>query len=194
MKKKIYNDEELIEGLRKGDDAVLNFLYKNYYGTVKSMVQKTSGNEDQARDIFQEVIIVIYNKLQDNKFEITSSFFTFFYAVINNTWLNYRKINKKNPLGHAIDFNDEIGVDLLNDEIELLAKKAIRSQLFNTYFKQLTKGCQNLLRLFLTDTNAEEIARKLDLKSANYVRKRKSNCLSTLIEKIRKDSKFKELI
>lgn len=194
MKKKTYNDEELIEGLRKGDDAVLNFLYKNYYGTVKSIVQKSSGNEDQARDIFQEVIIVIYNKLQDNKFEITSSFFTFFYAVINNTWLNYRKINKKNPLGYAIDFNDEIGVDLLNDEIELIAKKAIRSQLFNTYFKQLTKGCQTLLELFLTDTSAEEIARKLDLKSANYVRKRKSNCLSTLIEKIRMDSKFKELI
>jgi len=194
VKKKTYNDEELIEGLRKGEDAVLNFLYKNYFGAVKRIVQKSSGNDDQARDIFQEVIIVIYNKLQDNKFEITSSFFTFFYAVVNKTWLNYRKINRKNPLGYAIDYNDEIGEDPANQEVELLARKALRNQLFFTYFKQLTKGCQKLLQLFLTETSAEEIAIKLDLKNANYVRKRKSNCLETLMEKIKEDWKFKELI
>ncbi|MBN1651916.1 MAG: sigma-70 family RNA polymerase sigma factor, partial [Bacteroidales bacterium] len=168
--------------------------YKNYYRTVKRIVQKSSGNEDQARDIFQEVIIVIYNKLQDNKFEITSSFFTFFYGVINKIWLNYRKLNSKNPLGYAIDFNDEIGVDSSNQEVEILARKALRNQLFYTYFRQLTMGCQEILQLFLVETNADKIAQILDLKNANYVRKRKANCLETLLNKIRKDWKFKELI
>jgi len=194
VEKKRYNDEELIEGLRQGDDKILNFLYKNYYGIVRSMVLKTSGNEDQARDIFQEVIIVIYNKLQNNKFKITSSFFTFFYAVMKNTWLNYRKVSKKNPLGFAYNLNDEISFDKHVDEIELLTTRALRNQLFMAHFKQLTVGCQSILRLFMTDHSAEDIALKLDLKSANYVRKRKSNCLSTLIERIRKDSIFKELI
>ncbi|MDA3906289.1 MAG: sigma-70 family RNA polymerase sigma factor [Bacteroidales bacterium] len=193
MKKNKYNDEEIIEGLRQGNDNVLNFLYKNYYGVVRNMVLKSSGNEDQARDIFQEVIIVIYNKLQDSKFKITSSFFTFFYAVIKITWLNYRKLNMKNPLGYAKDYNDEIGSQVAADDIEILAAQAIRNNLFTTYFKQMTEGCQKILKFYLAEYKAEDIALELGLKSANYVRKRKSECLKLLIEKIRKDALYKEL-
>jgi len=193
VKKKRYNDEELIEGLRQGNDAVLNFLYKNYYGVVRGMVLKSYGNEDQARDIFQEVIIVIYNKLQDSNFKITSSFFTFFYAVIKNTWLDYRKLSLKNPLIYAKDYSDEIGVGIEIDQVEVLATKAIRLGLFNTYFKELADGCQQILSLFRAEYKAEEIANELGFKSANYVRKRKSECLKILIQKIRKDPIFKEL-
>lgn len=194
VKKKRYNDKEIIEGLRQGNDDVLNFLYKTYYGVVRSLVLKSYGNEEQARDIFQEVIIVIYNKLQDSNFKITSSFFTFFYAVIKNTWLNFRKMNKTNPLGYAKDYTDDIGVDVEFDEVELLATRALRSNLFYTYFKQLTEGCQRILQFYMADFNADEIAIKLDLKSGNYVRKRKSDCMKTLIEKIKKDTVFKELL
>lgn len=194
VKKERYNDSEIIEGLRQGNDDVLNFLYENYYGAVRSLVLKSYGNEEQARDIFQEVIIVIYNKLQDSNFKITSSFFTFFYAVIKNTWLNFRKLNKINPLGNARDYNDEMGVAVDFDEVELLTTRALRSNLFYTYFKQLTEGCQRILQFFMADYSAEEIATELDLKSGSYVRKRKSDCLKTLIEKIRKDTVFKELL
>jgi len=40
----------------------------------------------------------------------------------------------------------------------------------------------------------KEIAVKMNLKSGAYVRKRKSECLKLLIEKIRKDTLFKELL
>lgn len=194
VKKKRYNDDEIVEGLRQGDDAVLNFLYKNYYQVVRKQVLGSYGSEEQARDIFQEVIIVIYNKLQESNFKITSSFFTFFYAVIKYTWLNYRVVNKRNPLGKAVNFNDEIGADLISDDVEELALKALRNNLVNKHINQMTDGCQEILKHFMAELTAEEIANELELKSAGYVRKRKSDCLSTLIERIRKDSLFKELI
>lgn len=192
VKKRRYNDEEIIEGLRQGSDDVLNFLYKNYYGAVRSLVLNSYGCEEQARDIFQEVIIVIYNKLQDSNFKITSSFFTFFYAVVKITWLDFRKMKKTNPLGNALDYNEGIGVDV--EEVELLATRALRSNLFYTYLKQLKESCRKILELSMAEYNAEEIAAKMDLKSGGYVRKRKSECLKILIEKIRKDTVFKELL
>lgn len=192
VKKRRYNDEEIIEGLRQGSDNVLNFLYKNYYGSVRSLVLNSYGSEEQARDIFQEVIIVIYNKLQDSNFKITSSFFTFFYAVVKNTWLDFRKMKKTNPLGNALDYNEGIGIDV--EEVELLATRALRSNLFYRYLKQLKESCQKILELSMADYSAEEIAAKMDLKSGAYVRKRKSECLKILIEKIRKDTVFKELL
>lgn len=193
MKKKRYNDEELIEGLRQGDDAVLNFLYKNYYGVVLGMILKSYGNEDHARDIFQEVIIIIYSRLQDDDFKITSSFFTFFYAVIKNTWSDYRRLGWKNPLFYAKDYKDEIGVGIEIDQVEALSAEALRLVLFNKHLKELAKSCQQILNLLIAEYIPEEIANELGFKSANYVNKRKSECLKILIEKIRNDEIYKKL-
>lgn len=194
VKKKRYNDDELIEGLRQGDDAVLNFLYKNYYGVVQSLVCSSKGSEEQARDIFQEVIIVIYNKLQDSNFKITSSFFTFFYAVIKYTWRDFRVVNKRNPISNSIDFNDEIGDKLIRDDVEEMALSVLKNNLLNTHLVKLSKDCQEVLHYYREDYSSKEIAVKLDLKSAGNARKRKSNCLKTLMESIRKDALFKELL
>jgi len=138
VKKERYNDREIIEGLRHGNDNVLNFIYKNYYGAVRNLVLNSFGSEEQARDIFQEVIIVIYNKLQDSNFKITSSFFTFFYAVVKNTWLDFRKRKKTNPIDYALDFNDEIDVN--SDDISFLATRALQNNLFNSCLKQLSEN------------------------------------------------------
>jgi len=194
VKKKRYTDEELIEGLRHGEDDVLHYLYEHYFKVFRNYVLKSYGSEEEARDIFQEVVVVIYNKLQKSNFKITSSFFTFFYAVFKNTWLNYRKLSKKNPLINSADFSDEINRGVDAEEIEEIAYKALKSKLVFKYFSELTEGCQKLLNYFLADYSTEEIARELDFKSTNYVRKRKSICLSTLIEKIKKDALFKELL
>jgi RNA polymerase sigma factor (sigma-70 family) len=194
VNKKRYTDAEIIEGLKIGNDAILNFLYKNYYGAVRSLVLKSYGTEEQAKDIFQEVIIVIYNKLQKSDFKITSSFFTFFYAVIRISWLNYGKTKKQNPITFAKDFNDDLDGSLDKDELESLANKALRSNLVQSYLRKMSDGCQIILRFFLADYSSEEIAIELGLKSAGYVRKRKSKCLEQLIEDIRKDAVFKELL
>lgn len=194
MKKDSYSDEEIINGLREGTDKVLNYLYKNYYGAVRNLVFKTNGTEEQARDLFQEVIIVVYNKLQDSNFKLTSSFFTFFYAVIKYSWLDFRKTNKRNPLENAIDFANGESNDPFSSEIEDLGLKAVKNNLFKAYFDKLPNNCQFILRLSLADYSAEEIAIELNYASSNIVRKQKSKCLTTLIERIKKDPIFKELI
>lgn len=194
VKKERYIDEELIEGLRAGEDATLKFLYKNYFEAVKKFILKTHGTEEQAQDIFQEVIIVIYNKLQNGNFKITSSFFTFFYAVVKNTWLDFRKMKAKNPLGYALEFNDELDASLGFDDLELLSREVIKSNLFDKHFKKLSDSCQKLLTYVIADYKAEEIANELGFKSANYVGKRKWECLDKLIEGIKNDSVFEELI
>ena len=40
-----------------------------------------NGNEDDAKDIFQESIIVLYEKVKAGKFELSSKLKTFIYSV-----------------------------------------------------------------------------------------------------------------
>jgi RNA polymerase sigma factor (sigma-70 family) len=194
VKKRRYKDDEIIDGLRSGNDAILNFIYENYYGVVQKLVRKSFGTESQARDLFQEVIIVIYTKLQTGSFKITSSFFTFFYAVAKYTWLDYRKIKYKNPLRNSTGYHDVWQIDEETEQVEVLALMALRNKLFFKHFNALSETCQTMLRLSMADYSSDEIAIELELKNVTYVRKRRSDCLQFLIEMMKKDAVFKELL
>ena len=65
--------------------------------------------------------------------------------------------------------------------------------LFRAYFNELNKSCKRILRLFLNKISYEEIAKILNLKSAEVVRRRKYRCKESLIEKIKKDSRYLEI-
>ena len=63
-----YIEESLLEGIRLHDSDTLEYIYKKFYPSVKAFVNSNSGNDDDARDIFQEAIIVIYRKVNDESF------------------------------------------------------------------------------------------------------------------------------
>ena len=59
------SDQEILAGLRKRDNRVLQFIYKNSFNPVKQLVLHNAGSENDAEDIFQEALIVIFKKLRD---------------------------------------------------------------------------------------------------------------------------------
>ena len=50
-------DEEIIVGLRKRDNRVLQYIYKNSFNAVKQLVVHNAGSDSDAEDIFQEALI-----------------------------------------------------------------------------------------------------------------------------------------
>ncbi len=61
-----YSDEQILKGILRHDNLILQYIYKEYYYKVSFFIKKNQGNEDDANDIFQEAIIVIYRKLKEN--------------------------------------------------------------------------------------------------------------------------------
>ena len=62
-----YSNEELLNGILRNDNVILQHIYKNYYYKVNLYINKNSGNDDDANDIFQEAIIVVYRKLLETQ-------------------------------------------------------------------------------------------------------------------------------
>ena len=56
------NEKETFERICKGDEKALEFLYKKYYRMMTKMVITNSGTEEEARDIYQEALIVFWQK------------------------------------------------------------------------------------------------------------------------------------
>ena len=82
------SDEEIIAGIRKRDNRVLHYIYKNAFAPVKQLILHNAGSETDAEDIFQEALIVIFKKLRaEEDFEINAAFSTYIYSIARLLWL-----------------------------------------------------------------------------------------------------------
>ncbi len=195
MKKENYSSVEILSGIRNGNHTILNYVYNKYFDSIKNLVSSKNGSEELAHDVFQEALIVIYKKSQEEGFRINqSSFFTYFYAVCKISLFNIYNRDSKELLIHSVELNEtnEIAGDL-NDNHKLLIA-GLKEQLFHKYIHKISKTCFDILQLVMKGFTSDTIADNLKMSSAAYVRKKKRICLRTLIEMIKKDPKSNELL
>ncbi len=82
-------DFELIEKFLKGDESAFNLLVKRHQEKIYMLARRMLGNHLDADEVVQEVLMVIYKKLNTFKFE--SSFSTWLYRITMTRSLNFIK-------------------------------------------------------------------------------------------------------
>lgn len=186
------SDEEIVAGLRKRDNRVLQYIYKNTFNPVKQLILNNAGSENDAEDIFQDALIIVFKKLkEDQKFVLTSAFTTYIYSISRLLWLkNLRNIKK-------------IEIDPLNRDLEEkiefeppspVQDQDLRMAIYQRTLLQIPEDCQNILRLTAQDLTSLEIARQLGFRSEGYVRKRRHFCKEYLINKIKEDADYQAMM
>ena len=86
MKKEL-NEKVLLEGLAQNDRLAIETLYQQHYSMVQSLIINNQGTADDARDIFQEAMIVLYEKARSGSFELNCQLKTYVYSVSRRLWL-----------------------------------------------------------------------------------------------------------
>lgn len=168
-------------------DKNLRALYRRVLPLLTHHVENNAGREEDAQDLLQEALIVLYRKSADPDFVLTSSVDTYVFAVAKRQWLKILR-RRRNTLVHH-----QMADDQNDPEIDEMLHMQARQNLYLKYFHTLSEGCQTLLRYFFGGTSMKEIAEKLGHGSEGYTRKRKHLCQQKLIEKIKEDPSFKEL-
>jgi DNA-directed RNA polymerase specialized sigma24 family protein len=74
-------DSEILERIKLGDEAVLDYLYKKNFKMMTKMVMNNNGNEDEAKDIYQEALIVFWQKASSGNLTLSSKISTFIYSI-----------------------------------------------------------------------------------------------------------------
>ncbi|HPT13232.1 MAG TPA: sigma-70 family RNA polymerase sigma factor [Bacteroidales bacterium] len=180
-----YSDEAIVEGLRLRSDYIINFVYREYFPLIKYLVNENSGSDEDAEDIFQDGLIIIYKKITDNQLTLTSSFKTYMYSVCRNLWLqklNKRKVvmEKISDVEDYIDLPEDIMNEISNEEVEL-------HRLVQIHFLSLNEDCQKVLRLFMKDVSLREIGTIMGFKTEKYAKTRKYMCKEELKRRIAND-------
>ncbi len=188
MRNSSVQEQNYIQGIVSGDRLLIKEVYEKYHKAILHLVETDRGNIEDARDVFQEALMLVYQKAQQKDFQLSSSFFTYFYAICRNIWKN-KKRKKSNSEITLTEEMQSMVIDASLPEIEA-------NEQFMLYRKKmllLGKDCQELLRLFLRKIKMEEIMERMNYNSVNYVKQRKFKCKAKLIKLIQEDPAYQEL-
>jgi RNA polymerase sigma factor (sigma-70 family) len=184
-----YKDEAILNGILRGDKAILKYIYEWYFRTIRSLIQRNNGNEQDAEDIFQDALVIIYQRVSDNELSLDCSFKTFLYSVCRHLWLQHLE-KEKSPANIAdienhIELSDEMVFEIYDEQSE-------KYRLFQHHFLKLSKDCQKVLKLFYNHTPLKDLADIMGYKTEKYAKTRKYLCKENLRQRILNDPKCKK--
>ncbi len=183
-----YSTEKIIEGIGKQDDDVIRYIYKTIYPVIEHLVRENKGNKEDAKDLFQEALIIVFKKIKNEGLVLTCTFSTFFYSVCAYQWHKILRKRKNLPIWYVSSFDGYISNPGLNEKIE--RKKM---ELYDFHFNKLSKNCQKILKLHFSGVPIAEIMKKMGYTSKEHTMDRKYRCKKSLFKRIENDQTFKEL-
>jgi RNA polymerase sigma factor (sigma-70 family) len=170
------NETSLLQGLAKNDKRAVELIYKENYNIVQALVVNNNGTAEDAKDIFQETMIVLYEKVQSGAFELNCQIKTFIYSVSRRLWLKRLMYQNRFSLseGHEVI----ISVD---DEVEEHEKRNTEFSMMEKAMSGLGEPCKSLLEAFyLRKRSMQEIAASFGYTNAENAKNQKYKCLMRL--------------
>jgi len=187
-----YTTLDLLNGILRNDTIILQFIYKNFYSKINFFIKKNSGDDDDANDIFQEAIIIIYRKLKANELVLDCTFDTYLYSVCRFLWL--KQLDKRKVEKEKIKDNHDYNEDIYDDGLDKVADLNERYKLYQKHFTNLGKDCQKVLQLYFDKVPLKSIAQIMGFKSEKYAKKRKFKCKEYLIKSIKQDLEYTKIL
>ena len=190
------NLSDLVSNIRSGKPGRDKAIELLYYDTklrysIKSVVRKMGGNNDQAIEMLSVAIMKFIKTVVTNKeFTLTSSVINYITGIAKFTFLNNQKKQTLNSaaLIDDFDFNDDAP-----QPSELIIKKE-KFELLTSILSNLGKNCKEVLMLWGNGYKMNEIADKLGYKSSDMAKKKKYQCFKSLMKTVNSNSHIKEAL
>ena len=167
-------DKEIFERICSGDEKTLEYLYKKYYRMMTKMVISNSGSEQEAKDIYQDALVVFWQKAISGNLVLTSKISTYIYSICQNLWR--KELDRKKRLS-----NEE------KDSVEYLEHdKKERAKIINKCIHQLGDTCKKILMYYYFDgMSMQDIADDLGFANTNTAKTKKYKCKKKLDELVK---------
>lgn len=177
----IHSSEALLEGLAKSDERALQGLYEAYFPMIRRMVLLNGGQDDDARDLFQETLIVLYEKSKDPEFILECKPKTYIYAVGHRLWLKHLYRDNRRPVASLK--NDEAleGSVEVEEDLDAHQLREQQFQVMDGALELLGEPCKSLLQdFYIHRCSMQEIAEKFGYTNPDNAKTQKYKCLNRL--------------
>lgn len=145
---------------------------------VNHFVINNNGSDDDAKDVYQEGMIVLYEKLQDDQFELNCLIKTFLYSVCRRIWLK-KLIYKSRFIGNVTDHEEFEVMD--DSEIEDWDKKENEISKMGEAVLKLGEPCSSIItEFYINKSSMQAICEKFGYTNSDNAKTQKYKCLTRL--------------
>lgn len=184
-------DQIYIQYLVENNHTGIQLIYNKYAKQIVTLIQQNNGTEDDGYDILQESLVDIYHMAKNRDFKLTTNFGSFLNLVCKRKWLNALKKNQKLQVTKADDSLLYIEDQSENEWADMIAKVDKENKVMEI-LATLGNSCQEIIKRCLIEKHQEKIAESMGISYA-YLRKKKSECMASLVKKVKESGYFKGL-
>jgi RNA polymerase sigma factor (sigma-70 family) len=171
------NEQLLLKGLANNESKAVETIYKDNFNMVQAFIINNNGSYDDARDIFQEAMIALYEKAQSESFVLTCKINTYVYSVCRRLWL--KRLQQLGRYSNKIDsFEETVAVE---DDLEIHEKRNAEFAIMDRALNSLGEPCKSLLEgYYLKKLDMQTLAQDFGYTNADNAKNQKYKCLMRL--------------
>ena len=187
--------EQILDGIVNNNSFIIHKVYKKFFVVVRKYIQSQGGREADAKDVFQDGIMVIYEQRKNKNLVINHDFGTYLFSVCKHIWLNRLRAEKKMVLKEYDSLIYELEKQGWNEIIkntEETSYKEYRARIYQENFEKMSEECRKLLKMTAEGLSVKEITLRFGYKSEGFTYKKRSICKARLMKLINQDSKLRK--
>ena len=146
---------------------------------VQTLVLNNNGSVQDAKDIFQDALIVLYEKTKISSFELSCLIKTYLYSVSKRLWLKrLQQTQRFSPESGNNNVEDTVPVD---EDLSQHEQRDADYELMESAMQELGEPCKSLLEsYYLQKKSMIDIASDFGYTNADNAKNQKYKCLMRL--------------
>jgi RNA polymerase sigma factor (sigma-70 family) len=170
-------EKALLEGLAANETDAIETIYRENYLIIQSFIVKNNGYPEDAKDIFQEAMIVLFEKAKLDSFVLSCQIKTYLYSVCKRLWL--KRLQQQSKYYPAFELLKE--TVQVEDEIEAHEKLNTDFNLMENALNKIGEPCKSILEAYyIQKKSMPEIADAFGYTNADNAKTQKYKCLMRL--------------
>lgn len=170
------SNQEIVRQFQDGSSSVFNTIYKTHYPSVERFILNNNGTRDDARDIFQDTMLVLTEKLRADSFELTASLKTYVIAISKNLWFKQLRYARYQ---NTVEFSDIHSAQFYEDISNSIEQEKTYWERLQAMMSKLTAHCYNLLQsLFIQNKSIEDVQIQYGYTSKHNAQNQKHKCIN----------------
>ncbi len=166
-----------LKGLARNDKKSVELIYSQHYNLIQSLVVNNNGTADDAKDIFQESMMVLFEKARSGSFELNCQIRTYLFSVAKRLWL--KRLSRDSR--YIADFDDADETRIAAQDVIEHERKEAEYEMMHTAIASLGEPCKSLLESFyFRNSSMQEIAESFGYTNAENAKTQKYKCLMRL--------------
>lgn len=144
---------------------------------VQAFILNNNGSYDDARDIFQEAMVTLYEKAKTESFVLTCQIKTYIYSVCRRLWLK-----KLQQAGRFVSQSENLEETVpVEEDLELHEKRDAEFAIMERALGSLGEPCKSLIEAYyIQKKGMTEIAEAFGYTNADNAKNQKYKCLMRL--------------